>query len=141
MAFVCVVGHTFSIFLEGGGGKGVATGAGAAFAMIPIPMVCLIGLFVVVLLTTRMVSMASISATIGLPVMAGLLYRYGTGLWAIPMPYLVACCLMAAVVLWTHRSNMKRVLQGTERRVIFPWNTKREERGCAEKRPLRANRP
>ena len=45
VAFAAVIGHTFSIFLKGRGGKGVATGAGAAIAMIPLPMACLIGLF------------------------------------------------------------------------------------------------
>ncbi len=61
VAFAAVIGHTFSIFLRGRGGKGVATGAGAAIAMIPLPMACLVGLFVLVLLLTRIVSVASIS--------------------------------------------------------------------------------
>ena len=102
-----VIGHTFSIFLRGRGGKGVATGAGAAFAMIPVPMACLMVLFVVLLLTTRIVSVASITSTIALPVGAGLLYRYGTGVWDTPLAYVVACCLMAAVVLWAHRTTCR----------------------------------
>lgn len=122
VAFATVIGHTFSIFLRGKGGKGVATGAGAAVAMLPLPMACLIGLFIVVLLATRIVSVASIVATIALPVLAGLLYRYGSGMWAIPLSYVVACVLMSALVLWGHRTNMQRLMHGTERKVIFPWN-------------------
>jgi glycerol-3-phosphate acyltransferase PlsY len=126
VAFASVVGHTFSIFLKGRGGKGVATGAGAALAMIPLPMACLVGLFVLLLVSTRIVSIASITCTVALPVMAGLVYRFGTGIWETPLPYVIACCLMSAVVLWAHRTNMKRVIQGTERKVVFPWNTRAE---------------
>jgi len=125
VAFACVLGHDFSIFLRGRGGKGVATGAGAALAMLPLPMACLVALFGIVLLTTRIVSIASMTCTVGLPVVAGLLYRYGTGLWAVPLPYVVACCLMSAVVLWAHRGNMKRLVRGEEHTVTFPWNKKR----------------
>lgn len=122
VAFASVIGHTFSIFLRGRGGKGVATGAGAALAMIPLPMACLVGLFLVVLLATRMVSVASMTATVSLPILAGLLYRYGTGVWRIPLAYVVACTLMALLVLWGHRSNVRRLLAGTERKVPFPWS-------------------
>jgi glycerol-3-phosphate acyltransferase PlsY len=135
VAFACVIGHTFSIFLRGRGGKGVATGAGAALAMIPLPMVCLVGLFLVVLLTSRIVSVASITSTVALPVMAGLLYRYGTGIWQTPLPYLIACCLMCAVVLWSHRTNLKRLVAGTEHRVVFPWNKRAKRRAAASQPP------
>ncbi len=127
VAFATVIGHTFSVFLRGRGGKGLATGAGAAVAMLPLPMACLLVLFVVILLVTRTVSIASITCTISLPVLAGLLYRYGTGVWAVPLAYVVACTLMAAVVLWAHRGNMKRLLQGTEPKVVFPWSPKDED--------------
>jgi glycerol-3-phosphate acyltransferase PlsY len=125
VAISAVLGHTFSIFLKGRGGKGVATGAGAAIAMIPVPMACLVGVFLLLLLTTRIVSVASIVSTIALPVGAGLLYHYQTtGVWNTPLAYVVACCLMAAVVLWAHRTNVGRLVRGTERRIIFPWNVK-----------------
>jgi glycerol-3-phosphate acyltransferase PlsY len=125
VAIVTVIGHTFSIFLKGRGGKGVATGAGAAIAMIPVPMACLLALFVVMLLSTRIVSASSMAATAALPIGAGLLYHYhATGVWATPLAYVVACCLMALVVLWSHRSNVVRLFHGTERRIILPWSKK-----------------
>jgi len=125
VAFASVTGHTFSIFLRGRGGKGVATGAGAAIAMMPLPMACLIGLFIVVLLASRMVSVASMTATVSLPILAGLLYRYGSGVWTTPLAYVVACVLMAILVLWGHRTNVQRLMGGTERKVVFPWNRER----------------
>lgn len=128
VAFAAVIGHTFSIFLRGRGGKGVATGAGAAVAMIPLPMACLVGLFILLVVTTRIVSIASIACTIALPVLAGLLYRYGTGVWETPLAYVVACALMSGLVLWMHRSNILRLIHGTERRFEFPWSRKADGR-------------
>ena len=135
VAFACVLGHDFSIFLRGRGGKGVATGAGAAIGMIPIPMAFLVALFVIVLLATRIVSIASITCTIALPVMAGLLYRFTSGVWGPPLPYVMACCLMSAVVLWAHRSNMRRLIHGNERRVVFPWNKKAKRKAASAVAP------
>lgn len=114
VALVCIAGHNYSIFLRGRGGKGVATGAGAAIAMMPIPMAFVVGLFIVLLLTTRIVSVASISCTIIFPVTAVVLHQ--------PLPYIVVCCLMSLVVLWAHRGNFKRLWQRKEPRVYFPWN-------------------
>jgi len=123
VALACIAGHNYSIFLRGRGGKGVATGAGAAIAMMPIPMAFVVGLFIVLLLTTRIVSVASIACTIIFPVTAVILHQ--------PIPYIVVCCLMSLVVLWAHRGNFKRIWQREEPRVYFPWN----------KRPPKPERP
>lgn len=114
VAFACVIGHNYSIFLRGRGGKGVATGAGAAIAMMPIPMALLIGLYLVLLFTTRIVSIASIACTVMLPVTAVLFDQ--------PVPYIVGSCVMSAVVLWAHRTNLRRLWRRQEPRVVFPWN-------------------
>jgi glycerol-3-phosphate acyltransferase PlsY len=124
VAFASVLGHDFSIFLRGRGGKGVATGAGAAIGMMPIPMSFLFVLFFLLVLTTRIVSIASITCTISLPVLAGLLYQFTSGVWQPPLAYVVACCLMSAVVLWAHRGNIKRLLHGNEPKFVFPWDKK-----------------
>ncbi|MFH0915761.1 MAG: glycerol-3-phosphate 1-O-acyltransferase PlsY [bacterium] len=119
VAFVCVVGHNYSIFLRGRGGKGVATGAGAAIGMMPIPMAILVGVYLLLFFGTRVVSIASIVCTILLPVMA-VIFRQ-------PLPYIVVCCLMAIVVLWAHRGNFVRLLRREERRVAFPWVKRRSD--------------
>jgi glycerol-3-phosphate acyltransferase PlsY len=116
VAFACVMGHQYSIFLRGRGGKGVATGAGCAIGMMPIPMAFLLGLFILLVFTTRIASIASITCTIALPIMAAVLHQ--------PLEYVIACCLMAVVVLWAHRANFKRLVRGEERRFTFPWNKK-----------------
>lgn len=111
-----IAGHNYSIWLRGKGGKGVATGAGAATAMMPIPMAFVVALFVILLLTVRIVSVASIVCTVLFPVTAVILDQ--------PLPYIVLCCLMSAVVLWAHRGNFVRLWRRTEPRVVFPWNKK-----------------
>jgi len=125
VAFASVLGHDFSIFLRGRGGKGVATGAGAAIGMMPIPMAFLFILFFLLVFSTRRVSIASIACTVGLPVLAGLLHGFASSsLWQPPLPYVVACVLMSSVVLWAHRGNIKRLIQGTEPKFVFPWDKK-----------------
>ena len=127
VTFACVAGHNYSLFLRGRGGKGVATGAGAALAMMPLPMSLVVALFIILLLTTRIVSLASIACTVAFPVAAVALRQ--------PWPYVGVCCLISVVVLWAHRANMKRLWHRTEPRVVFPWNrrpTERAESGQVE---------
>ena len=114
VAFACILGHNYSIFLRGKGGKGVATGAGAALALMPVPMAIVVGIFVFLLLVVRIVSIASIAATIMYPVMAAVFQR--------PLAYIVGACVMAAVVLWAHRGNFRRLWNRQEPRVKFFWN-------------------
>jgi acyl phosphate:glycerol-3-phosphate acyltransferase len=128
VALVCIFGHNYSIFLRGRGGKGVATGAGAALAMMPIPMAFVVSLFIVLLLTVRVVSLASIVSTIVFPITAVVLHQ--------PLPYIIVCCLMSLVVLWAHRTNFRRLWDRKEPRVVFPWN----KRAAAE-RALRGTSP
>jgi glycerol-3-phosphate acyltransferase PlsY len=125
VAFACVAGHNYSIFLRGRGGKGVATGAGAAVGMMPLPMAFLIAIYAILVFTTRVVSIASITCTILLPVMAVVFHQ--------PLPYFIVCCLISLVVLWAHRANMRRLWQRKERRVVFPWN--RPPKALAEPAP------
>lgn len=121
VALATVAGHNYSIFLRGKGGKGVATGAGAAIAMMPLVGAVLVGLFLLLLLTTRVVSIASIACTVMLPVMAVVFDE--------PLAYIIVSCLMSAVVLWAHRGNLRRLWRREEPRVTFPWNKRAEDRG------------
>ena len=119
VAFACVAGHNYSIFLRGKGGKGVATGAGAAIGMMPLIGAILIVVYLVLLFGVRVVSIASLGCTVLLPVLA-IVFRE-------PLPYIVVCCLMALVVLWAHRANFVRLWQRREPRVKFPWNKRRTD--------------
>jgi glycerol-3-phosphate acyltransferase PlsY len=103
-----LVGHSFSCFTRFRGGKGVATGAGG-FAVL-MPLVTLLGLVVwlVTFVTTRYVSLASILAAAALPL--------GAWMQGEARPVLVLAALVAVFVAWRHRSNIARLLAGTEHR-------------------------
>ena len=109
----CIIGHSFPVWLGFKGGKGVATSAGTLFGLMPLAVPFIILIWVIVFETTRYVSVASIIAAISLPVVIGLFLRWKF-LDSPALFYFSA--LIALLVLWRHRSNFSRLLQGTEQR-------------------------
>ncbi|MBU2602170.1 MAG: glycerol-3-phosphate 1-O-acyltransferase PlsY [Actinobacteria bacterium] len=114
VALAAIAGHNYSIFLRGRGGKGVATGAGVLLAMMPISLVMLLGVFAVVLLSTSFVSAASVTAAVGLPVLAFLGKQ--------PTAYLLFSLAASGIVVWAHRGNVRRLLRGTEPKSGLTWS-------------------
>lgn len=112
-AVCCVIGHSFPVWLKFKGGKGVATSAGALFAL--MPFVLLIGavIWVVTFQLSRYVSVASITATVALPIVIWIMISLGQ-MHGTTMLYFSVC--LAAVVILRHRSNISRLLRGTEPR-------------------------
>jgi len=113
-----VVGHIYSIFLKGRGGKGIATGAAVVLALVPLVFGIILLVWILLLLTTRYVSVASLAASFLVPVLT---IAFGE-----PLPYEIAAVLVAVVVWWAHRGNIQRLLHGTENRVRLPWSRDRE---------------
>ena len=112
---LAVIGHSFPVWLGFKGGKGVATSMGALFAMNWIPALIVGIVWTVTFLTTRYVSLASIIAAIALPITAGLLFFLGE----LSSPVLLYfCLLLAVIVVLRHRSNISRLLSGTEHRFV-----------------------
>jgi glycerol-3-phosphate acyltransferase PlsY len=108
-----VVGHMYSIFLKGRGGKGIATGAGVVLALVPLAFVIIFATWLVLILVTRYVSVASLTAAALVPVL--------TVAFSEPLPYEIAGVLVAILVWWAHRGNIQRLLAGEENRVKLPW--------------------
>jgi len=108
-----VVGHIYSIFLKGRGGKGIATGAAVVLALVPLVFAIILVVWIVLLLTTRYVSVASLVAAFLVPVLTISLDE--------PLPYKIAGVLVAVIVWWAHRGNIHRLLAGEEHRVRLPW--------------------
>ena len=114
---VAIVGHMFPVYLKFKGGKGVSTGAGAALALAPYPLLCALALWAGLFLVTRYVSVASIAAAAALPVFTLLFRIAGVGSAAAKsLPVLGFFCIIAAVTIYRHRSNIRRLLDGTENR-------------------------
>jgi glycerol-3-phosphate acyltransferase PlsY len=112
-AAACVAGHSFPVWLRFKGGKGVATSAGSLAGVTPISALAIFVVWLVVFKVTRYVSLASIVAATALPVVVGVLVAMkqtqGTVLFYFSI-------VMTALVVWRHRSNISRLMNGTEPR-------------------------
>ncbi len=112
-AVTCILGHTFPIWLRFRGGKGVATSAGALLGLMPAAIVAIFFVWLIIFQLTRYVSLASIGAAVALPMVVGILILRKSVTDAALLYFSV---LIAGVVIWRHRSNLKRLLNGTEPR-------------------------
>ncbi len=104
---LCFVGHCFPVYFGFKGGKGIAVGAAVGFMLSPWMFLMILGVFAVVAALTRRVSAASVSAAVSYPLAA-----YLSG---VREPYQLICCgLMAALAIFMHRTNIARLIKGTE---------------------------
>ena len=116
-AIAVVIGHTFPIFFGFKGGKGVATSLGILLMTNwQIGLICLVfGLVLIIL--TRMVSLGACAAAILYPVLTLFITEhYITGS---NNSYLIYSIILAVIVLFNHRSNIKRILSGKENKISF----------------------
>jgi len=112
-AIFAMIGHTYPVWLRFQGGKGIATAAGIMLALFP-PQVFFFGLFVWVTLfyATRYVSIASLGAAVALPTGSAAMWALGS-CDALRTGIAGVMCLLA---IWRHKSNISRLLAGTEKR-------------------------
>lgn len=105
-----IVGHVFSIYMRFKGGKGVATSAGVFLAEAPLAVGVGLVVWLVVLAATRMVSAGSIAAAVVVGVLLLMPFSH------VPLEVRVAGVAVCAFVIFAHRSNIRRILDGTESR-------------------------
>lgn len=117
-----IIGHTFPVFFEFKGGKGVATSLGVLLiSNWKLGLICLVFALVLMALT-RMVSVGSIAAAILFPVLtlfanmhilqSNFLVTEGSG-------YLIYSIIIAGLVIFNHRANIQRILEGQENKISF----------------------
>lgn len=111
-----VVGHMFPVWAKFKGGKGVNTSAGVLFALTPITMFMTLGVFAVVLFSSRYVSLASITAAIAFPSLIAI-RKYVFGIDALEPSLLIVGIILALAIVAAHHTNIRRLLSGTENRV------------------------
>lgn len=123
-----ILGHNYSPWLGFRGGKGIATSAGVILALYPFFGICLVVVsWLVLFFTTRYVSVASMGAAIVLPLLTHFGARFHhvdnvktnptlweAGLWNKPL--FALSIAIAALAVWRHRSNIRRLMDGTENR-------------------------
>ena len=112
-----VVGHTFPVFFGFKGGKGVATSLGVLLITNwRIGLICLVFALVIMALT-RIVSAGSVVAAVLFPVLV--LFMHTNYTISEGSSYFVYSIILAVIVLFNHRSNIKRILSGTENKLSF----------------------
>lgn len=117
IAGICVViGHTYPVFFGFKGGKGIATSLGILLIVNwQIGLICLV--FAIVLMAlTRMVSVGSIAAAVLFPVLTLFI---GGQFYITPGSYFAFSVIMAIIVIFNHRTNIKRLLEGKENKISF----------------------
>lgn len=112
-AMSSVLGHLYPPWLKFKGGKGVATSAGALLALTPVATLIGVAIWMIVFWLTKYVSLASVTAAVVLPVVILVLSWHDQNKVK-PLVYSSAC--VAAAVVWRHRSNLSRLMRGTEPR-------------------------
>ncbi len=113
VAAIC--GHIWTIFANFRGGKGVGTAAGMLAALFPVALLICLVVFFIVLFVSKIVSVSSMSAAVTLPI-ALTLFRYVFNIPVATSLY-VFSFIAAALIIFTHRSNIKRLKNGTENKI------------------------
>ena len=110
-----ILGHTFPIFFKFKGGKGVATSLGVLImSNWQIGLICLVFALILIALT-QIVSVGSIAAAILYPVLTLFIPQN----YIIPGNYLIYSVVLAVIIVFNHRENVKRLLKGTENKISF----------------------
>ena len=107
--FGCFLGHCFPVWLGFKGGKGVAVGAGILIGLTPLVAIIGLSLWGIAFKVTRYVSLASLIAAVSLPITSWILYRQTGALFWFTL-------VISLIAIWRHRSNIQRLLAGTESR-------------------------
>lgn len=112
LGVAAVIGHIYPVFANFKGGKGVATTLGVVIALDPISAFSCMGVFVVVLLISRIVSVSSMIAAISFPIFVVLVYK---------SPYyslVIFSIVMSLLIIITHKKNIIRLINGEESKVF-----------------------
>ncbi|MDR0968917.1 MAG: glycerol-3-phosphate 1-O-acyltransferase PlsY [Lentimicrobiaceae bacterium] len=117
-ALAVVLGHIFPVFAGFRGGKGVATLLGVALGLFPHAALCALCVFVILLLATGYVSVGSIFAGLSFPFFVVFLFPPSNEI----LQYLAF--FVAILLLFTHRKNMKRLLNGSESKTLYKKNNR-----------------
>lgn len=118
--FFAIIGHVFPIYYGFKGGKGVLVGASSFLAIDYKVFIALLAIFIVLLAISKYVSLSSIIATAYSPVATFMFAFIVNGVpFGRSFLYTVLVLPMAAMIIWMHRSNMQRLIDGNENRFSF----------------------
>ncbi len=116
-----ILGHIWTVFAQFQGGKGVGTAAGMIAVLFPVSLAICLVVFMVIFFFTRIVSVSSMSAAVTFPLVLTI-WRYGFDQPVVDTLYYFSF-FAAGLIFYTHRSNIKRLLKGTENQLKIPDNS------------------
>jgi glycerol-3-phosphate acyltransferase PlsY len=105
---MAIVGHCYPVYLKFRGGKGIATALGIFLVISPIAVLGAAIIFGITVAITRFISLGSVLAAMSAPLLVLMLNE--------PQPIFLATLFIAALIVWRHRSNIKRLMDGAEDR-------------------------
>ena len=108
-----LIGHIWPVWLNWKGGKAVATGLGVFLGLSWQVGISTLGIFIVMIILFRIVSLASVTAALALPFIMFLSFKTSN----ISLPLLIISLLAMALVIWRHRENIVRLFKGKEPRI------------------------
>ena len=111
-----LIGHIWPVWLNWKGGKAVATGLGIFLGLSWQVGLATLGVFIIMITLFRIVSLASISASLALPLIMFLSFSSSN----ISLPFLIVSLLAMILVIWRHRENIVRLIRGKEPRIGQP---------------------
>ena len=117
VAIACVVGHMLTPYMKFRGGKGVATAFGALIALMPATVGMAFALFAVVFACSHYISLGSCTAATALAIAVWIPFLDHAGYKDLPLCILVT--LIAAFIVWKHRSNIGRLVRGEENKIYL----------------------
>ncbi len=131
----CMLGHCFPIFYRFKGGKGVATAGGVILAMNPLAGLVVIGIFIIIAFGMHYVSLGSIMGGLFYPLVLNGVTKIFTGRGPTALMS-ISAMVMALLLVARHHSNIKRLLNGTERK--FYLKKKKEAAASVDSTPRRS---
>ena len=111
-----LIGHIWPVWLNWKGGKAVATGLGIFLGLSWQVGLATLGVFIIMISLFRIVSLASVSASLALPLIMFLSFSSSN----ISLPFLIVSLLAMILVIWRHRENIVRLIRGKEPRIGQP---------------------
>lgn len=133
--FAAVLGHIFPVFANFRGGKGVATLVGAVTGMYPTVILLCFGIWLLILMMTHYVSLSSMTAGCCFPIITLISPRINNSI-----PFVVFSFIVAALLIWTHRKNIKRLREGTESK-IYIWKRSKKFETTIDPKKANKKRP
>lgn len=110
-----IVGHIWTVFAGFRGGKGVGAATGMLLVLYPSAVLICLVVFLIVLITSRYVSLSSLSAAVTLPL--ALIFLNVTFDSTLSPPLLILAVCVSILIIYTHRSNIQRLINGNENRI------------------------